>query len=117
MGIYQAAFTLRDDHGALADEKESRCRQDQTETLEGLWGTDQRSLQLKTVGLVVEKILLDIKAQAILLEGLQAGGFVPRRTPGPSVFASNGPSQGQMDVPKAFLCNLDVVPKKRVSGS
>ena len=73
MRIDFPATPWRDDLAALDDQLQRGGGNTEKQPLNRRGGTELGVFSLKPIGLVIQKVLLDSQAQAILLEGLQAG--------------------------------------------
>lgn len=75
MGVDPATFACGDYLDALAGDIQGGDRQEEPESGEGTDRANLGFLQVPTVGLVIEKRLLDIEAQTVML-GKYANGWV-----------------------------------------
>jgi hypothetical protein len=77
----QAAVALANHCGALRNQIE-RCEgQHKAQPCQSLGGTNQGGLQLKSVGFIVQKVLLDIEPYPILFEGRPIRRFIAEHIP------------------------------------
>jgi hypothetical protein len=81
MGIDEATSPLLDDFCPLRDEVQRRHGSHQAQTGQRLGRTNQGRFQLQSIGFIIQKVLLAIKPQAILLKGLAIGWFIADHIP------------------------------------
>src|SRR5437667_8773455 len=113
MRIHQTAFASL--HHIRAHRHQVQCRhsQDETQPLKRLGRTYQRRLQLKSIGLIVQKVLFDIEPQSVFLQGFHLGGFITDDRP---IFVrAQWPSDRQMHRTKVFAREPHAMPKPRVA--
>ncbi len=86
MSIDPPTFASRDDFNLelAGGDIKGRQRQNEPEPREGTERTNLRLLDIPTVGLVIKEISLTIKAQSVLLKGLQS------TLPGSAVYTVDG---------------------------
>ena len=109
MRVNPAAFASGDHLDPLGGVIQGGNGQEEPESREGTDRANLRFLEIPSVGLVIKKRLLDIEAQAVLLEGLQAGGFIA--DDGPKLTIDTVLAKGDMDraIPLAFV-EVNAVP-------
>ena len=81
MWIHQTAFPASHNIRALTDQKQSGCRQSQTETGKGICRAKQGGFELKAVGFIIKKVLFDVKTEPILIEGCLASRLIADDVP------------------------------------
>jgi len=114
MGIDASSLSGLDDVRSLTDPREGGNRQHQAEPFQRRSRPNQRGLQLKAIGFVVQKILFNVEAQAILSEGLQAGGLITDDDP--SLLAVERASHRQVEGTETLLGDLHFVPESRATA-
>ena len=81
MRIYPAPFLLRDDLRALGYQIARRDCQDKTEASERVGIAHERTLELEAIGFIVQEVLFNIKAAALLREGVPVRGLLTHDIP------------------------------------
>ena len=113
MGVNPTTFARGDDRHALGGDIEGGDRQEKPEAGEGTNRANLRFLEIPSVGLVIEKRLLNVKAQAVFLEGVKVSGLIA--DDGPKLTIDVVVAKGDMHraVPLPFM-ELHGVPTERL---
>lgn len=113
--VNPTTLTGFNDLNALSGEMKGRNSKQEPETRERTNRTNLRLLKIPAPGLVVEERLLDIEAQAILAESLQASGLIADNRPEFAVEVITG--RGQLNRAEPLtLVNSDVVKAVSLAG-
>jgi len=81
VGIDPAPFVGSYHLSAWRDQREGGDRQHHTEAADSVGVAEERAFQVKALGLIVQAVLLNVNAPAVLAEGLPAGGFLTDHVP------------------------------------
>ena len=81
MRINKTTFASLDHRGSLRHQVQRGHGQDQTQPLQGLGRANQGRFQLKAIGFIVQKVLLNIETKTVFLQRFDLGGFVADDVP------------------------------------